>query len=91
MMVGRVTGAGCGGDSAERIQETTMHTTMHTTISVADAITRVKALLNEVRRLRLRIWEIEWPVGHAERDQHRPDVDAISGPRLDCAPSKPTG
>jgi hypothetical protein len=63
---------------------------MHTTISVSDAINRIKAMSNEVRRLRLRIWEIEWPVGHAERDQHRPDVDAISGPRRDSEPSTRT-
>lgn len=41
-------------------------------MTTTEALSRLDAASAEVYRLRLERWAVEWPVGHREREAHRP-------------------
>jgi hypothetical protein len=41
-------------------------------MTVADALQWAEDAIEETRDLRMRRFDIEWPEGHSEREEHRP-------------------
>lgn len=61
-------------------------------MTLSDLMALVESLLAEVRRERLRRWDVEYPVGHADREARRPTGTLgiySSAPAQSPAPPRP--